>query len=102
MLRGALASFNVEQQAQVIMHYHARKTAQTPMDVTAWQPYATRVRVVAAVAISSSGMRNWVAIGSAPLLEMLAPLADEIVVSATRRWWSAERRCAVRAEREHA
>jgi len=40
---GALTSFNVEQQAQIIMHYHARKTAQTPMDISAWQPYANVV-----------------------------------------------------------
>jgi hypothetical protein len=40
---GNLAAFNPEQQAQVIMHYHARKTAAPPFDVTAWQPYANAV-----------------------------------------------------------
>ena len=40
---GDLAHFNEEQQAQVIMHYHARKTAAPPRDVAAWQPYANVV-----------------------------------------------------------
>jgi len=40
---GVLSSFNEEQQAQIIMHYHARKTAMPPLDVTAWQPYANAV-----------------------------------------------------------
>jgi hypothetical protein len=40
---GNLSQFNEEQQAQVIMHYHARKTAAPPRDVTAWQPYANVV-----------------------------------------------------------
>jgi len=40
---GDFSRFNPEQQAQVIMHYHARKTATPPKDVTAWQPYANVV-----------------------------------------------------------
>jgi hypothetical protein len=40
---GDLSKFNEEQQAQVIMHYHARKIAQPPREVTAWQPYANAV-----------------------------------------------------------
>ena len=40
---GDLAQFNKEQQAQIIMHYHARKTALPPQDLAAWQPYANVV-----------------------------------------------------------
>jgi len=40
---GNLAHFNEEQQAQIIMHYHARKTAVPPKVFTAWQPYANVV-----------------------------------------------------------
>jgi hypothetical protein len=40
---GDLRHFNEEQQAQMIMHYHARKTAVPSRDLTAWQPYANVV-----------------------------------------------------------
>jgi hypothetical protein len=40
---GDFSKFNPEQQAQVIMHYHARKTDTPARDVTAWQPYANVV-----------------------------------------------------------
>jgi hypothetical protein len=40
---GNFGHFNQEQQAQIIMHYHARKTATPPRDLAAWQPYANVV-----------------------------------------------------------
>jgi len=40
---GNFSKFNPEQQAQVIMHYHARKNDSPARDVTAWQPYANVV-----------------------------------------------------------